>query len=166
MSVDELKSIMEDVISKTPEEAKDVLPTIFKKLEEVGIGNLIEKYPDLLPTVFEKMFEAADAYIQTIPATAKKMDKIGTLTIGFDYTDAPFKGYMQVKDGHLQGGSVLPDDYDIKMVGPITDLVGIISGGGNPMQTLMGGNIKLEGNMQLAMKMMPVMTALMNFVKS
>ena len=34
------------------------------------------------------------------------------------------------------------------------------------MQTLMGGNIKLEGNMQIAMKMMPVMTALMNFVKS
>ncbi len=166
MSVDELKGMMEVCLSKTPEEVKDLLPDIFKKLEEVGIGNLIDKYPDLLPSVFEKMFEAADAYIQSIPATKKKMGKIGTLTIGFDYTDAPFKGFMQVKDGHLQGGSYLPDDFDIKMVGPITDLIGIISGGGNPMQTLMGGNIKLEGNMQIAMKMMPVMTALMNFVKS
>ncbi len=166
MSVDVLKDMMETCLSKSPEEVKDLLPDIFKKLEEVGISSLIEKYPDLLPSVFEKMFEAADSYIQTIPATKKKMDKIGTLTIGFDYVDAPFKGFMQVKDGHLQGGSYLPDEFDIKLVGPISDLIDIISGGGNPMQTLMGGNIKLEGNMQLAMKMMPVTTALMNFVKS
>ena len=166
MSMDELKNLMESALAKTPEEVKDDLPEIFKKLEEVGIGNLIDKYPDLLPNVFTKMFEATDAFIQTDNATKKKMDKIGAITIGFDYTDAPFKGYMGVKDGHLVGGSFLPDDYDIKLVGPITELIGIISGGGNPMQTMMGGKIKLEGDMQKAMKMMPVMTAIMTFVKS
>ena len=166
MSVDELKGLMEACLDKPVEEVKDALPEIFTKLEEVGINNLIDKYPDLLPSVFEKMFEAADSFIQSNSSSKKKMGKIGNMTIGFDYTDAPFKGFMAVKDAHLIGGSYLPDDYDIKMVGPIGDLIGIMSGGGNPMQTLMGGNIKLEGDMSRAMKMMPVMTALMNFVKS
>jgi hypothetical protein len=98
--------------------------------------------------------------------TRKKMEKIGEMTIGFDYTDAPFKGFMGVHSAHLVGGSYLPEKFDIKLVGPISELIGIVSGGGNPMQTLMGGKIKLEGNMQKAMKMMPVMTAIMAFVKS
>lgn len=166
MSIDQLKVMMEACLAKSPEEVKDDLPAIFKKLDEVGIANLIAKYPDLLPNVFTKLFEAADAFIQSDVQTKKKMEKIGEMTIGFDYTDAPFKGYMGVHNAHLVGGSYMPDNYDIKLVGPISELIGIISGGGNPMQTMMGGKIKLEGNMQKAMKMMPVMTALMAFVKS
>jgi putative sterol carrier protein len=166
MSIDELKGMMEACLAKSPEEVKDDLPAIFKKLEQVGIANLISKYPDLLPNVIEKMYAAADAFIQSDTQTKKKMEKIGEMTIGFDYTDAPFKGYMAVHNAHLVGGSYLPDNFDIKLVGPISELIGIISGGGNPMQTMMGGKIKLEGNMQKAMKMMPVMTALMAFVKS
>ncbi len=158
--------MMEACIAKSPEEVKDALPAIFKKLEAVGIGNLIGKYPDILPKVMEKMFAAADAFIQADVQIKKKMEKIGEMTIGFDYTDAPFKGYMGVHNAHLVGGSYLPDNFDIKLIGPISELIGIVSGGGNPMQTLMGGKIKLEGNMQKAMKMMPVMTAIMAFVKS
>ena len=166
MSLDELKGMMEACLAKSPEEVKIDLPAIFKKIEQEGIGNLIVKYPDLLPKVMEKMYAAADSYIQADVQTRKKMEKIGEMMIGFDYTDAPFKGYMAVQKGHLVGGSYLPEKFDIKLVGPITELIGIVSGGGNPMQTMMGGKIKLEGNMQKAMKMMPVMTALMAFVKS
>lgn len=166
MSLDELKGMMEATLSKSPEDVKADLPAIFKKMETEGIGNLIQKYPDLLPKVMEKLYAAADAYIQADAQTRKKMEKIGEMIIGFDYTDAPFKGFMGVQNGHLVGGSLLPEKYDIKMVGPITEMLGIVSGGGNPMQTMMGGKIKLEGNMQKAMKMMPVMTALMAFVKS
>lgn len=166
MSVEELKGMMEACIAKSPEQVKDDLPAIFKKIEEVGISTLIGKYPDLLPKVMEKMFAAADAFIQADVQTRKKMEKIGEMTIGFDYTDAPFKGFMGVHSAHLVGGSYLPEKFDIKLVGPISELIGIVSGGGNPMQTLMGGKIKLEGNMQKAMKMMPVMTAIMAFVKS
>ena len=55
MSIDELKGMMEACLAKSPEQVKDDLPAIFKKLDEVGIGNLIAKYPDLLPNVFTKL---------------------------------------------------------------------------------------------------------------
>lgn len=99
------------------------------------------------------MTSVADA-VQTMknkfnPAAAAGLD----LIFGFDITDEEKQYALIVKDGTCELQEGKNPDANVTLLMESQTLKGIVSGETDGMQAFMGGKLRTEGDMMLAMKL-------------
>ncbi|QQQ48338.1 SCP2 sterol-binding domain-containing protein [Pseudomonas syringae] len=99
------------------------------------------------------MTSVADA-VQTMkekfnPAAAVGLD----LVFGFDITDEDQQYALIVKDGTCELQEGKNPDANVTLLMDSQTLKGIVSGETDGMQAFMGGKLRTEGDMMLAMKL-------------
>lgn len=83
------------------------------------------------------------------PAAAAGLDVV----FGFHITDVDRRYALVVKDGACEFQDGENPDADVTLVMDGTTFKGIVSGETNGMDAFMGGKLRAEGNMMLAMKL-------------
>jgi putative sterol carrier protein len=78
-------------------------------------------------------------------------------TIQFDLSgDSGGQYWLRIGDGKAETGVGLADSPRMTLKASADDFVSMMSGGLNPMQAFMTGKIKIVGDTNLAMKLMPM----------
>lgn len=89
----------------------------------------------------------------------KKAENVNA-TIQFDLSgDNGGQYWLRIGDGKAETGSGQSESPRMTLKASADDFMNMMSGGLNPMQAFMTGKIKIQGDTNLAMKLMPLISS-------
>ena len=106
-------------------------------------------------------FETAKQWIEALPGSvdpANAADLDAVIQLDLD-GDTGGNWTLVMKDGSLDINEGNHADPDLTLTTAATDWLDVVNGNTNPMALFMQGKIKIEGDMQLAMKLQSILSS-------
>lgn len=187
-SMEDLKSIAEEMLNMPDNELMAKLPTLAPKLKG-KVKDLMDTMPDLPRRIVKKMdetnvkkmaneaIESVNAFTEIlwegIAAVAEKNEEfkkalknVGNIKLNYEADDSPMCGHEEITNAKIAGGPGKLNSVDITVKGHTDVLVKLVTGGLDPVKGLMMRNFKLEGPLTLGMKLTGAMKAMADALKA
>jgi putative sterol carrier protein len=187
-SVNDLKSVAEEMLEMSDNELMENLPTLTPKLKG-KVKEIMNAMPDLPRRIVKKMDEtnvkkmaneapkAVDAFTEIlwegIAAVAEKNEEfkkalknVGNIKLNYEADDSPMCGHEEINNAKITGGPGKLNSVDITVRGNTDVLVKLVTGGLDPVKGLMMRKFKLEGPLALGMKLTGAMKAMADALKA
>jgi putative sterol carrier protein len=153
--LDNLKGNIEGLLDSMP----DLIPRLMGKLGEIDVAKFVSEDPALSERFMDVLWEGA-GIVSKNESVKKKLESAGDISVNFEATDSPMKGYLKIEGGGLIGGVTPLAQSDIQISAATAVLVDLLIGKIDPVKGFMTRKYQMKGNMSKGMKLAPVMTAL------
>lgn len=172
-SQDELESdlpeLLEDVDGQTRELVEahpDLFGRLVGRMEELDIASFVETTPETADQFQEMLWTGMEVLVENSPEVQDEIAQ--DISVNFEATDCPMTGHLEV-DGSAQtvtGGAGHLEDPTLEITGPADNLVGLMTGGTDPVQGFMAQQYELDGPVAQGTQLAPVMSNLSENIPS
>nr|MDO8079248.1 SCP2 sterol-binding domain-containing protein [Candidatus Freyarchaeota archaeon] len=186
-SVEDLKSIAEEMLEMSDEELMEKLPTlvpkmkgkvreimdtmpdlpqrIVKRIEETDVKKMANEAPDAVNAFTEILWEGVAAVAERDAEFKKALKNVGNIKLNYEADDSPMSGHEEINNAKITGGPGKLNTVDITVIGNTDTLIKLVTGGLDPVKGLMTRKFKLEGPLALGMKLTGAIKAMANALK-
>jgi putative sterol carrier protein len=160
---DELPAILDAVEGQIEElmlEEPALFGQVVGRMGEMDVSEFASDHPGTVERFQAMLWTGMDLLVQFSPDVQESIRQ--DVTVTFDATDAPMTGslVLDADAGTVQGQTDLVDDPAIEIEGPANVLVGLITGGTDPVEGFMRGEFTMRGDVNRAMALAETMEKL------
>ena len=188
MTDDELAARIEESFEKDDEQLEEDLPELLDEIDG-QTDELAREHPELVSKILGRMQEMDVAsFVSDNPETADQFQDLlwsgvrvlaendedvqeqidQDISVNFEADDCPMTGHLRTdaEESTVTGGAGHLDDPDITITGPADTLVGLITGGVDPIQGFMQQKYEMDGPVNKGTQLAPIMNSLSEKAKT
>jgi len=163
-SQDELEADLPDLLADVEGETREFVqnnPGLFGRLvgrmDALDVAAFVETNPETADRFQDFLWTGIEVLVANEPEVKDQIAQ--DITVTFEATDCEMSGHMHV-DGDAEtitGGAGPIEDPTLEISGPADNLVGLITGGIDPVQGFMAQQYEMDGPVATGTQLAPIM---------
>ncbi|MFC5971644.1 SCP2 sterol-binding domain-containing protein [Halomarina salina] len=160
---EELPELLDEIDGQTDELAREnpeLVAKILGRMQEMDIASFVSDNPETADQFQDLLWSGVRVLAENDDEVSDQIDE--TITVNFEADDCPMTGHLETNEteGTVTGGAGHLDDPDLTITGPADTLVGLITGGVDPIQGFMQQKYEMDGPVNKGTKLAPIMNSL------
>lgn len=164
---DELKEVLPPILDELDENVLDllendpeILPRLFKKMDELDIAEMAKDSPELVDKFQEFLWTTTEELIRQDDDIRERIKE--DVVVNFQATDSPMEGHLIVdsKDSTIRGGPNRSNNADIVITADSNTLIDLLTGEIDPVQGFMTDQYDMDGPMSKGVKLIPILNGM------
>lgn len=157
---DDLPALLADAEGETREFVQ-ANPGLFGRLvgrmDDLDVAAFVEEHPETADRFQDFLWTGIEVLVANEPDVQDQITQ--DITVTFEATDCEMSGHMRVDAGAetITGGAGTLEDPTLEICGPADNLVGLITGGIDPVQGFMSQQYEMDGPVATGTQLAPLM---------
>jgi putative sterol carrier protein len=165
----ELPSLLDEMEGQTEELARDhpaVFGRMVNRMEEMDVARVVSANPDTADQFQTLLWTGMNVLVERTPEVKEQINE--DITVNFTADDCPMEGHLEIAEARktVVGGAGHLDDPTLEIRGPADTLVGLITGGVDPIRGFMQQRYEMDGPVQKGTQLAPIMNTLSSNIPS
>ncbi|MFD1514038.1 SCP2 sterol-binding domain-containing protein [Halomarina rubra] len=160
---EDLPELLDDIDGQADELVREhpaLVSRLLGRMQEMDIAEFVSENPETADQFQELLWAGVRVLAENDDEVSEQITE--DISVNFEADDCPMTGHLRTDAdaGTVTGGSGHLDDSDLTITGPADTLVGLITGGVDPIQGFMQQKYEMDGPVHKGTRLAPIMNSL------